>query len=70
MIRLDVRNYCHACTDFEPLVEKPQTQAKCDGIQLCNPDTIIFCKQRRRCENLFFLLSVYKEFIEKRGENI
>ncbi len=51
MIRVDVKDYCSECMDFEPDVEKPQ-KIYCGGFESTITDTVIHCKNRRRCDNI------------------
>lgn len=50
MIRLDVKDYCHACMDFSPNVI-PARKMFLDGSDnITQSDTIIQCEHRGRCE--------------------
>ena len=64
-IKLEVREYCSACLDFEPDVTKPERTLRCDNhvnaVRENQTDTIILCMYDRRCENI-------KRFLE-RGDN-
>lgn len=56
MIRLDIREYCEACLDFEADVTKAE-QIKSfinfdEAVTLCQTDTVIRCKYAKRCEGL------------------
>ena len=51
MIRIDVKDYCHSCTEFDPDVEYPiPIYANNDVAQIT--DTIVRCKDRHKCENI------------------
>jgi len=51
MIRIDVKEYCHSCTEFDPEVEYPiHIYANNDVAQ--STDTIVRCKDRGKCENI------------------
>ena len=54
MIKLDIREHCQDCTDFEPQVaHKPAQFASLSGdIVGVLGDTIIECKHRRHCKAL------------------
>lgn len=47
MIHLDVQEYCHQCTQFEP--EKETTYLFSDGIKIAS-DNKIYCKHFSKCE--------------------
>lgn len=51
MIRLEVQEYCHACSDFEPDVEKSEKYYSCSE-EIIMTDTVVRCRYRKRCENL------------------
>lgn len=51
MIRLEVQEYCHACSDFEPDVEKPEKYYSL-AEEVIMTDTVVRCRYRKRCENL------------------
>ena len=51
MIRLEVQEYCHACSDFEPDVEKPE-KYYLGSEEVIMTDTVVRCRYRKRCENL------------------
>lgn len=54
MIKLDIREYCQDCTDFEPQVaHKPEQFASLSGDIGVLGDTIIECEHRRHCEALY-----------------
>ena len=57
MIELQVKDYCNACLDFEPDVEKPVRMHGDNGTVL-QTNTIIRCSHSRRCEGL-------KRYLEK-----
>jgi hypothetical protein len=49
MIKLDVKDYCHACMDFSADVIEPVKYEANDN-HIILTDTIIQCEYRRRCE--------------------
>lgn len=49
MIRVEVQPYCDACCDFDPDVKKPEKMFFNNGAS-CQSDTIIRCKNAKRCE--------------------
>ena len=51
MIRLEVRDYCAKCFDFEACVQGPDVNVCIDGTEIVT-DTIIRCKNRTKCEHL------------------
>ena len=55
MITLDVADYCSACMDFDPDVQKPQ---KAYGLseEIVITDTVIRCANRNRCKNIAIIL--------------
>ena len=54
MIKLDIREYCQACTEFEPRVaQKPAQFASLSGDIGVLGDTIVECEHRRHCEALY-----------------
>lgn len=51
MIKLEVQEYCHSCSDFEPDVERPEKYyAGSEEVVMTN--TVVRCRYRKRCENL------------------
>lgn len=52
MIRVEVREYCHNCFDFEPNVQSPEKFFINSEQVAGQTDTIIRCKNRNCCENL------------------
>ena len=48
MIRIDVKEYCPSCMDFNPDVIKPEKIYGGDGNFIWS-DTIVQCKYRKRC---------------------
>ena len=50
MIKLDVRDYCHACMDFSPDVIPPVRELVPPTGEIKQSDTIIQCEHRRRCD--------------------
>ena len=61
-IRIDVKEYCGECCDFEPDITKPERVLLGDGkVITAFTDTIIRCKYRNRCEAI-------KRFIDRQKE--
>lgn len=61
MIRVDVKDYCQSCLDFDSDIEKP-TVLYVNGEALTQMgDTIIRCSHRHRCETI-------KRYIEQEKE--
>ncbi len=55
MITLDVAEYCSACMDFDPDVQRPQKACGIfDGMseEIVISDTVIRCANRYRCKNI------------------
>ena len=57
MITIDVAEYCSACMDFDPDVQRPQKAygmsqeaSVCEEIVIS--DTVIRCSNRNRCKNI------------------
>lgn len=65
MIKLDIREYCHNCLDFEADVERGQ---KClmhrddAGTMIHQTDTIVRCEHRNRCKAI-------KRYLEKEAQH-
>lgn len=53
MIRINVEEYCHSCLDFTPDVIEPTRTYSAGGEQVMQTDTIVQCKYRKRCSNMF-----------------
>ena len=51
MITLDVAEYCSACMDFDPDVQRPQKAYGLDE-EIVITDTVIRCANRNRCKNI------------------
>lgn len=51
MITIDVQPYCESCLDFTPDVDGP-VRYYGDQKVICQSDTIVRCKYRKRCENM------------------
>ena len=51
MIRVDVQEYCHECTGFEPDTERPIRMFSGDNC-VVQTDTVIRCEYRGRCESI------------------
>ena len=55
MIRLDIKEYCDWCCDFEPDVTAPEKLYKVKfnmGEEIVMGDTIIRCTHAKRCESI------------------
>lgn len=52
MIRLEVREYCHDCFDFDPNVQSPERFYAYSDRVAGQTDTIVRCRSRARCENI------------------
>ena len=50
MIRLDIKEYCDWCCDFEPEATRPKRLFKDNGDEVVIGDTIIRCTYAKRCE--------------------
>lgn len=67
-IRVDIKDYCAECCDFEPDVTKPERSTLyADSMgerktMVMQTDTIVRCKYRNRCEAI-------KRFLEKQKED-
>lgn len=62
MIRLEVQEYCHDCSDFEPDVENPEKCYYLGSKEFIMTDTVVRCRYRKRCENLKrYLARIEKE---------
>lgn len=69
MIRLEVQEYCHACSDFEPDVEKPE-KYYLGSEEVIMTDTVVRCRYRKRCENLKrYLTRAEKEANHEQSES-
>lgn len=51
MIKVEVKEYCESCTEFDPDVEYP-TNFYANSEVAYMTDTIVRCKDRRKCENI------------------
>ena len=51
MITLDVAEYCSACMDFDPDVQRPRKAYALDR-EITVTDTVIRCANRNRCKNI------------------
>lgn len=52
MIRLDIKEYCNWCCDFEPETTRPKRLFKDNGDEVAAGDTIIRCTYAKRCETI------------------
>lgn len=50
MIKLDVKDYCHSCMDFDPDVVPAHKEFTDWTNEIVLTDTVIRCKNRDRCE--------------------
>ena len=71
MIRVEVEDYCSECMDFEPDVKKPQKMYTCMD-EIIISDTVIRCKNRKRCEYIkrYLERKVTDYGAEKTGEEM
>lgn len=54
MIKLDVREYCQCCLEFEPVViERPSFLLDSDIPCGCIGDTIVKCENHDKCKILY-----------------
>lgn len=62
-IRLEVKEYCADCLDFEADVTKPERTVLYGGgeAMMVQSDTVIRCKYARKCEAI-------KRYLEKQKE--
>lgn len=71
MITIDVAEYCSACMDFDPDVQRPQ---KAYGMseEIVISDTVIRCSNRNRCKNIerYLRKKVTDDGVGKTGEAI
>lgn len=60
MIRLDVKDYCKDCCDFEADVTKPEKLQIASGSEwkVMLSDTVVSCEHAKRCETI-------KRYLEK-----
>ena len=58
MIKLDVKDYCHACMDFSPKVIPARKQFADWSGEVEQTDTVIQCERRSRCEAI-------REYLER-----
>lgn len=69
MITLEVADYCSACMDFDPDVQRPQ---KAYGLseEIVITDTVIRCANRNRCKNIeqYLRKKVADDGADKTGE--
>lgn len=71
MITIDVAEYCSACMDFDPDIQRPQ---KAYGMseEIIISDTVIRCSNRNRCKNIerYLRKKVTDDGVVKTGEAI
>lgn len=53
-IKLEVKEYCASCLDFEPDVTKPERTVLYGGseVMTVQSDTVVRCRYASRCANL------------------
>ena len=78
MITIDVAEYCSACMDFDPDVQRPQKEYRMigsDGLftrseEIVISDTVIRCSNRNRCKNIerYLRKKVTDDGVGKTGE--
>ena len=51
MITIDVAEYCSACMNFDPDVQRPQKAYRMSE-EIVISDTVIRCSNRNRCKNI------------------
>ena len=64
-IRIEVKEYCADCLDFEADVTSPERTSlygsdSSEPVAVYQTDTIVRCKYAKRCEGI-------KRYLEKRG---
>lgn len=61
-IKLNVKEYCADCLDFEPDIMKPQRAYDADGVVIRQTDTFIYCKYANRCEAIkrYLRMTIYE----------
>lgn len=52
MIKLNVSEYCHSCTEFDPRVSQRPEQCYLGDDSCFYGDTIVECTYRCRCETI------------------
>ena len=67
MITIDVAEYCSACMDFDPDVQRPQ---KAYGMseEIVISDTVIRCSNRNRCKNIIEMICDWWAFSWIKGD--
>lgn len=66
MIKLNIREYCQDCTDFDPEVaQRPAQIASLSGDICMLDDTIVECEHRRHYEALYKHLEDRRRFAKK-----
>lgn len=51
-IRLEIKDYCHNCLDFEADVTKPERMYAENDVVGVYGDTIVRCEYRNRCKGI------------------
>ena len=69
MIKLEVQEYCHYCSDFEPDEERPE-KYYFGSEEIIMTDTVIRCRYRKRCKNIerYLRKKVADDGVGKTGE--
>ena len=62
MILLDVKDYCHDCPDFKPIMHETTTICTGAGERIFG-DNVIVCKHRKLCER-------HVQYLERRSESL
>lgn len=62
MIKLEVKEYCHNCPNFDVLVKKDKYEYKVNGVN----DFYIYCKNATWCEQL---AKTTEQRLRERGNN-
>lgn len=68
MIRLEVEDYCKCCRYFDPVKEVIDKQSFSDATEskLFEYETIVTCRQQKRCANMYKVLK--KRFEEEHND--
>lgn len=62
MIRLELKDYCHDCVNFEAEVEKPQAWYDTNNKIVLYTDTIVRCAHAMCCAHIAkYIMEGYKE---------
>lgn len=63
MILLDVKDYCHDCPDFGPIIMHEVTTICTGAGERIFGDNVIMCKHRKLCER-------HVQYLERRSESL